>query len=447
MTDLYSKLKQKVVGRPYVKKVIKNIGWLSFDRIFQIVVSLFVGVWIARYLGPSDFGLMSFVIAIGAILSPFIGLGISNLLIREIISHPKLKYSLIGTTFWVNLLTSLLAALVMNLSVWIIKPGNIEVSLVMLVHSVGYVVSSLGILSCWFEAKVESRKVVVSRNVALFLSSVVRVWLLVAGFPVLFFVAASVFEILFNSTLLVYYYVKEKQDILKWKFSFGLAKKLFYSSWPLMLSGAMVLVYLRIDQVMIGMMLDETQVGIYSVAIKIAELFVFIPGAICISLFPALMLAKKESLERYSSRLQRFFDLMTWLPMSYIIPVSLFSSFIVVFLYGAEYAAAGPVLMVSVWSALGVSIKFALERYLIIENKTRIMFFNALAGAVTNICLNLVLIPSFGIMGASFATLISYVASAYLSLLVFPKTRPVFFMLLKSFWLPRIVSGLFRQIK
>ena len=432
----------KLQGHQTLKKVAKNVGWLTLDRILQLIVSVLIGIWVARYLGPSDFGLMNFAFAFAALLSPLIGLGIPTLLVRELLHNPCEKDKLIGTTFWVQVITSIFAMVVMNVSILLLRPNDFMSFLVVFVFSFNNLASSLDILTNWFDAKIESKNVVIARTVSMILSNLLKVFFILLGFPLIYFVAASVIDSILRGLFLLYYYLKDKQSITNWKFDFDLAKKLVSSSWPLILSGAMVIIYLKIDQVMIGLMMNDAQVGIYSVAVKFSEMFLFLPAALSVSLFPAIIASKKISQEVYYSRFQKLFDLMTWVPMTFVIPLFLFSNYIVVFLYGVEYALAGPALAISIWSAVATSVKFGVEKYLINENRTKIVFSNALIGAVLNIILNFLLIPTYGILGAALATVISYTASSYLGLLLYPSTRKIFFMLIKSFNIFRIIKEL-----
>jgi O-antigen/teichoic acid export membrane protein len=201
----------------------------------------------------------------------------------------------------------------------------------------------------------------------------------------------------------------------------------------------MIIIYLKIDQVMIGFMMNDSQVGIYSVSVKLTEALYFLPGTIMISLFPSLVRSKKISKALYHSRLQKLFDFMTWAPFLLIIPVFFLSNFLILFLYGQEYGLAGTVLSISIWALFAIFVKEAVSNYLINENLTKTIFITSFMGAVSNVLLNLVLIPIYGINGAAIATVISYCIAAYGGLVFFKKTRPVFFMLLNSFNLFRLI--------
>ncbi|VVB75805.1 putative flippase AglR [uncultured archaeon] len=431
-------VKEKLFLRPELKKIVFSVSWLTADRILQLVVSLLVGLWVARYLGPSDFGLMNFAIAFTSLFGPFVGLGVSSILVRELINFPKKRNVLFGTTFWIQFITGTISMALMCVFILILRPLDMLSFWVVFVFSLGYVISAFDLPSFWFESKIESKTIVISRTGGLIVSNLLKIVFILLNFSLIFIVIASLFDTIVRISFIFYSYFKDKQSLFLWKFDFGLAKRLISSSWPLIFSGAMVIIYLRIDQVMLGFMMNDYEVGLYSVAVKISELFVFIPGLISVSVFPTLVRSKKISAIIYHSRLQKVFDLMTWAPFLFMVPIFFFSDFIIYVLYGSEYLSAGFTLSIIVWSALAISVKFILEKYLINENKLKTLFFISFFGAVTNIILNLILIPLYGINGAALATVISYTLPIYTSLLFFKSTRHVSFMLIKSFNIVRV---------
>ncbi|MDD4083248.1 MAG: flippase [Sphaerochaetaceae bacterium] len=430
----------KVENRPILQKILKNISWLTFERGLELIVALTVGIWVARYLGPDDFGLMNFAIAFTALFSPFISLGLDTVLHRELVANPKKSYSLLGTVFRIKLALSIVVGLMMLLVIFLIKPGDLLLFSMVGVFALGNVFNSLGGIGTYFDSRIESKNVVKSYSIALIISNILKIFFIIFNFSVFFFVIASLVNTILTISILIYYYFKEKQAILKWVFDFELAKNLLKMSWPLLFSALFAVIYLKIDQVMIGIMLSEYEVGIYSVAVKISEIGYFLPGAIALSLFPALMNSKKISNEKYFSRLQKMFDLFTWLPLIIILPIFFFSGFIINFLYGSEYSSAGIVLSILIWALLAIFVQSAVNNFINSEKLFKITLYSSLIGAVINIVANLILIPIYGIVGAAIATIISYFFVAYLSNLIFKKTRKLFIMQLKSFNLIRIIN-------
>ena len=426
-------IRSKFTNRPILQKIVKNIGWLTFERFLELVVALLVGVWVARYLGPSDFGLMNFAIAFTVLFTPFLNLGLDVILTRELVSQPKKKYVLLGTVFWLKLISSIIVGFIMLILIYLIKSSDFILFLMIFIYFIGNIINSLSIMGNYFESKIESNKIVKSSTFALILTNFLKIVLIILNFSVIWFVVVSLVNTIVKLSFYLVYYFKDNQEIFKWKFNFELSKKLLLLSWPLILSSVFLYIYLRIDQVMLGLILTEYEVGVYSVAVKLSEISYFLPTAVSISLFPILIKSRKVLREIYYERLQKMFYFFTWFPLLIIIPIFIFSNDLILFFYGPDYLSAGVTLSILIWALLAISIRVATDNYLNSKKLYTLTFYSSLIGAITNIIFNLILIPLYGINGAAIATVISYFFVAYVSNLFFKETRLIFFMQLKSF--------------
>jgi O-antigen/teichoic acid export membrane protein len=217
-----------------------------------------------------------------------------------------------------------------------------------------------------------------------------------------------------------------------------MAVDLLRDSWPLILSGMVVAVYMKIDQVMIKEMLDSEAVGQYAAAVRLSEAWYFIPMVISSSLFPAIINAKKISEELYYERLQKLYDLMVWMAVAIALPMTFLSDWVVELLYGSEYSEAASVLMVHIWAGVFVFLGVASGKWFITEDLQKYSFYRTFFGSVANIVLNFILIPKLGINGAAIATLVSQIIAAYLFDLFSIKTKKIFFMKTQSLKIIRI---------
>ncbi|MCI5115339.1 MAG: flippase [Candidatus Electrothrix sp. AX1] len=248
-------------------------------------------------------------------------------------------------------------------------------------------------------------------------------------------------------TLAITYIVVYRYQKLKFppfsQFDVAVAKALIRDSWPLIFSGIVVMIYMRIDQVMIKEILSEDDVGIYSAAVKLSEVWYFIPIAIANSLFPAIISARKISEEVYYKRLQQFYDLMVLISVSIALPMIFLSSWLISFLYGAAYAGAASVLSIHIWAGVFVFLGIACGKHLLAENLQRITIYRTGAGVITNVLLNTLLIPKYNITGAACATLVSQIVASYLGNILSKKTILPFLMQSKAlFGLNIIKRGL-----
>jgi PST family polysaccharide transporter len=225
------------------------------------------------------------------------------------------------------------------------------------------------------------------------------------------------------------------------------AKSLLKDSWPLILSGLAIMVYMRIDQIMLGQMLGDEAVGIYSAAVRISEVWYFVPMAIVASVFPSIIEAKKKSEALYYQRLQWLYDVMVVLALSVAVPMTFLSDWAVSLLFGQAYEQAGAVLAIHIWTAVFVGLSFSSGRWFINEGYTLLALKRNLLGLVVNVILNTYLIPLYGPKGAALATLLSYFMASYASDLFSRKTRMVFLQKTRALFLLSIIRAIVKKKK
>jgi PST family polysaccharide transporter len=258
--------------------------------------------------------------------------------------------------------------------------------------------------------------------------------------PLVAFAWASIGEILLGAVGLLISYEIMHQSMRVWRFSVGKAKVLLADSWPLMLTGILITIYMRIDQVMLGQMMGDGSVGLYSAAVKLAEVWYFIPSAFTGSIFPVLVEARKKGGDIYASRLQLMFSGMAALGYVIVLPTALFSHRLITLVYGHAFSDAGTSLMILSWTFLFVALGLATQSWMICEGLMKLPLLTTGLGAASNIALNFLLIPKHGAAGASIATLISQFVSVTLAALIFPKSRPAFVMQMKGLCLTGLIS-------
>ena len=219
-----------------------------------------------------------------------------------------------------------------------------------------------------------------------------------------------------------------------------LAKKLLVRSWPLILSGFMIMIYMRIDQIMLGEMVNDYEVGTYSAALKLSEIWYIIPTIVCNSFFPSIIEAKKLGEATYLKKIQNLFDILFFISFGIAVIVGIFSDNIINILYGDQYKDAAIILSIHIWTAVFVFLGVGSSNFFIIENLQIKTFTRTALGAVINIVLNLVLIPKFFAIGAAVATLISQFLSSYMFDLLSRKTYVLFKMKTKSYFPIHIIK-------
>ncbi len=414
-------------------KYFKNTSWLFGEKILRIVVGLFVGVWVARYLGPEQFGLFSYVQSFVGLFAVIATLGLDSIVIRELVHDERHKDALLGTAFWLKLIGAILVLITLAIAVNFTSNDTYTNSLVFIIAS-ATIFQCFNVIDFYYQANVMGKYIVYANVISLLISSIVKTVLILYKAPLIAFAWAIAFDSIVLAMGYLYFYLKNHLlfTLNHLTFNKKIALHLLKDSWPLILSGMVIAIYMRIDQVMIKDMLGNEAVGQYAAAVRISEAWYFIPMVIASSVFPAIINAKKISDELYYARLQKLYDLMVWLALIIALPMTFLSDWIVHLLYGVQYNQAGSVLIIHIWTGVFVFLGVASAQWLISENYVYIAFFRNFIGAIGNILLNIILIPKFGIQGAAIATLLAWIISAFLFDLILPKTRKMFILKSKA---------------
>jgi len=384
-----------------------NTSWLMGERILRMSVGLFVGIWIARYLGPEQFGLLSYAQSFVFLFTAIATLGLDGIVVRELVKDESKRDVLLGTAFGLKLIGAIVILPVLFLAVQVTNNDDYTNLLVFIIAS-ATIFQSFNVIDFYFQSKVLSKYVALANTVVLALSSVIKIVLLLNEAPLLAFALMIVFDGLVLAIGLVYFYIKKSGfKLFSWTFDIAEAKRLLNDSWPLILSGLVVSVYMRLDQIMIKEMLNDVAVGQYAAAVKISEAWYFIPIAITSSLFPAIVEVRERSRELYMIKLQQLYRLMIWLSVTVALTVTFLSDAIVFYLFGDAYSLASHVLVVHIWAGIFVFLGVAFSKFLIAENLGKKSLYRTVFGAASNILLNYFLIPTYGIIGAACATLIA----------------------------------------
>ncbi|MES9885946.1 MAG: flippase [Candidatus Sedimenticola sp. 6PFRAG1] len=429
-----------------LRKYFINTSWLMGEQVLRMLTNLIVGIYVARYLGPLHFGELSFSLSFCALFSHIVFLGLDGVVVRELVSKPSRHGELLGTSLILKLLSGFLTLAFVVSIVQSIQMTEVERWMICIISG-SFIFQSVTVISFYFQAAVKGKALAGAQLFQLVISSLLRVVLVLLEADLIFFAAVSLLEIILVALALVFNYRKEiardklhAADLtdagvsvqLNWSVSLSTAKELLRDSWPLMLSGVAISVYMKIDQVMLRGMLGADAVGQYAAAVRISEAWYLVPVVIANSLFPAIVNAKNKDAKVYTIRLQRLYGAMIWLGLVVSIITVLISDFVVSVLFGHAYHEASGILQIHIWAGIFVCIGVAANKYLISENYTSISFVNTLVGAVMNVILNYYLIPLYGSIAAAYSTVISYALSAFIMMSVWRLTRDNFFLISRS---------------
>jgi len=422
--------------RPVLAKVIRNFGWQSFDKLFRMGVGVFVSVLITRYLGPDRFGVFSYALAFAGMFTTVAGLGLDRIVIREISKDTSRKEAILGTAFWMKLAGGVGTFLVILAAIGALKSHDTLVIVLTAVFGAALIFNSLDVVDFWFQAQIRSKYPVLARNSAFILVSVIKVGLVFASASLLSLTLATAAESVFAAAALALAYRWAGNSLRAWKLDRGLARTLLAESWPLIISGFAILIYMRIDQVMLGSLLDDRAVGLYAAAVKFSEIWYFIPLGISSSVFPVLVDYFKGNPAVFFRKYQNIFNVMAILSVGLAVVMTFISSRLAVLIYGPEFRDSGPVLAIHIWAGVFVFLGVAASIWTMVNGYQKFALWAALAGAAAKISLNLLVIPAYGIVGAAATMVISQAVASYFVYAASAKTRKIFIMMTRALFMP-----------
>ena len=415
-----------------LKKYIHNTAWLFSEKVLRLALGVWIVIWVARYLGPAKFGLLNYAISFVGLFMPIASLGLDNILIKELTLNPDKENELMGSAFVLKLTGSLFSVIATTICCFLINK-TATTQFLILISAFTLLVHPFLIFEFHFRSTIRSKFYALAMMTALLVSASLRVIFILYQFPLPYFAAVPAIELVIVSVFLFIFYIRSNKSVFGWHPDFKIQKRLIKDSWPLLFSGAMISIYMRIDQVMIQNMLGDEAVGFYSAAVRISEAWYFIPVVICQSVLPSIISSRDYDQRLYDKRLQRLFNLMVFISLSVAIPTTLMANILIPLLYGASYAPSTFVFQIHIWAGVFVSIGVAASNWLLAENFQVYYFIILSMGAVINIIANIFLIHHFSFYGAAIATILSQAFSSYMGLFLFSKTRPCFNKISRSF--------------
>lgn len=429
-------VKDYLTRRPYLKRVLANVSWLFLDRIVRMGLGLLVSVWLARHLGPDEFGLFSYAMALVAIGSAISVLGLDSVVVKELLVKPQDRDVLLGTSVILQFVAGLMMFLILLGLVYYFKSDNPVLVLITAILGPISFLRASEVVKYWFESQLLSKVTVRVENAVFILFSCIKAGLIFHGFGLVSVVVAVLIESIVVASAHILIYQFHGGVLSVGSFSKSRAADLLSKSWPFVVSSIAVMVYLRIDVVMLENYLGASAVGNYGVATRVAEVWYFIPGVIVASVFPSIMDARNTDQMLYTTRLVRLLTVLFWTSVGIALTTSITSQWIVTNLFGPSYLSAASILSVITWSSVFVFIGVASGRWFLIENLQRLLLYRTVIGAIINVILNFVLIPHYGALGAAWATLASQAYANVLSNLFSKTTRPLFKLQIRAMAYP-----------
>ena len=437
MNFISSFIYSRIAHRPNLIKIVRNISWLFFDKILRMGVGFFVGVWIVRYLGPEQFGLLSFATAFVGLFAAFTALGLQSIVVRDIVHNPDCASETLGTIAILQLISGIAAYLIVLVAIVYLRPDDAIALTIIAILGPMILLKASEITVWWFESKVLSKYTIWAQNGVFLVFAAVKVILILEHASLIAFVWIMLAEAVVVTIVLLGFMNKYGLLLTKLRVSTKRAKLLLKDGWPLLISSILIVIYMQIDKIMLGKMVGYEEVGIYSVATLISTVWYFLISIFLATLFPSLTNLHAQRSGLLSQRWTQLYALMLWISVAVALILSLFSNILVEFIFGEMYARSASVLVIHAWAGVNVAIGSVWSKWLLLENKLKIGLYGQLIAVIINVGLNFWLIPSFGAIGAALATLVSSWISMFLSFSLY-KPKETFGFIWRAIFLRKI---------
>lgn len=390
--------------------------------MFQMLLQLIVGVLTARYLGPSNYGSLNYTASFVSFCTCFATLGMEGVIIKKLIEHPEKEGDYLGSALVMRIFSSTLSIISVSIVVYVLNPEEPIKLLLVFLQSFQLIFKAVQIVDSWFQRYLQSKYVSIGKIVACIVVSAYKVFLLVTSKSIVWFAVSNALTDGVISVIEYCFYTKANGPKLKCSIAIG--KEILSESYHFIISGLMVSIYSQMDRIMIGQMLSDMDVGLYTTATTICGMWVFVPNAIITSFQPVIMEIKKNGDNSlYVRRLEQLYSGVIWLCVIVSSLVAITAPFIIHVLYGQDYLGAIPTLRIAIWFETFAMIGNARGIWILCENKNKYVKYYLAIGAVVNITLNYLLIPRMGINGAALATLITQFVTSIVAPMLFKETK------------------------
>lgn len=406
------------------KKYFRNTMWLFLTYGLRLFTGFFVGLWLARYLGPEDYGIYNYVITFTTIIITIAQFGTTEVLIKKLLDSPNEMDSVLKSGFNLRLRLSLILFFICIIYASVFEIGPTRFFLFISIFAIFF--QPFEVVDSFFRAKVMAQKSSVGRMSQLILSSLLKILLIVYEAPLFWFYLVFVFDAIFYAAIVFLSYYKVNGSFLRMNAQKERMGEILKESFPLMVIAVATIMLNRFDMVIIGRLLTKIDVGYYSAASKTVEIGSLFAVLVSLSLYPAILNAKKANPEIYQKRMAMLNKFLVGGGLVLSVFVFLFSEVIITLLFGQKFQASQEILQI-----LGLNIIFASFyqvsfRWYLSENLQHLMMIKTLIAVAFNIVLSVVLIQMVGIIGAAYSSVITSFIFSFLYEAFNKRTRECF---------------------
>jgi len=395
-------------------KYLGNTSWMLSERIFKTLSSFLIGVFVAKYLGPEKFGYLNYVIAFVAIFIPIAEMGYSTILLREL--NPLNKHTrnqVVSTAFYLNLLVSLIVLAL----IWGIVGFGVhdrELASFISIYAIVVLFKPFSIIDYYYQSQIKAKKSSIIKTVTLVIVSGFKLILILFKADLKFFIFAYLLDIILASIFFILTYSFEGNSLFMKSPDLTIAMGLLKSSWPMVISSLSIILYMRMDQLMIKNMMNASELGLYSVSVRVYEGMIMISTVASTSILPVLVMLNNDSEDRFEKRLTELFRILFWGNIFLALFITIFDNNIILLLFGEQYERASTTMSILMWTAGFASLGSLTSRYFTVKKMEKKLALRTFISLLINLSLNYWLIPIYGINGSAIATGVSLLIGNYL---------------------------------
>ena len=424
-----SDLKKLFENRRVLSLILTSSSWLMFDRVARALISITVGAWFIRYLGPTQFGDWAYSIAIISIMAPICALGLDQIIMRELSRNPD-DNSVISSAFYIKLLLSVICCCIIVVYS-IVANISKEISSLLIINSLSLLLYPFGVIDTYFQSRMMFIRPTIIREISLIVVTIIKVIMIYVGINYVYFAILSIVELVLVSLGLIIIYYSENNNF-KWELNLNKVKKLIIKGFPIFLTGMFSVLYMKIDQIMLKNMVSSQDLGFYSVAVSNVELFFLLIGILITTCSPIIFKITDKKDKSYMIKYDLLFRFAIFLALLIIILIIIFGKIIIINLYGESFEESYKILFFYAWILIFYYNSAIINLFLISEHLEKYCILIYALQVVVNFTLNLILIPIYGSIGAILSALIAYIFGTILIPLALKPTRPIIFSLFRA---------------
>lgn len=424
-------------------KVLKNATWIIACKIVQSILSFIIGTLTVRYLGPTNYGVITYAASVVSFLLPIMQLGFKHTLVKEFVENPNSEGEILGTAIFFNVISSLFSIAGAIVFVLVANAGERETILVCALYSLVLLFQATEMTMYWFQAKLLSKYPSMATLIAYVVVAVYKIYLLVTGKGVVWFALSYVLDFFLISAILLVIYKKLSPQKLSISWSIG--RRMLSRSKYYIIPSLMTVIYHHTDRIMLKLMVGDAETGLFAAAATCTGVTGFVFLAIVDSARPVILETKERSPELYERRIIQLYSIITAFALAQSIGITILAKPIVYLLYGKAYLAAVPILQLVVWYDTFGYYNSVRNIWILAEEKQKHLTKINVAGAMANVALNACLIPVLGGIGAAIASIISQFFTNVLIGFVYKPIRPNNYLMMKAFN-PKVIVGVAQSI-